>query len=235
MFRANARPRGRVGSHRLTAALLAIVTLVLPGAAWAASCEPSLFPQALSPLGFAHVIAAKLPIFRDPEACSRPTGLCPSKAYLVAGNQVISAQTVAGKTCVAFVNGRRPTIGWVDASMLAPLHATPPVGGWNGKWERILGDAEANIQRRGDRIGASLSASAAGANPSDVRTGGADGDLTIRGDLAQMGPQGDPACKVTLRRLGAFLVVNDGASDDANSACGGVGVTMNGVYARVGP
>jgi hypothetical protein len=225
---------GRIRPTSL-ARLLAMAALALPGAARAASCEPTLFPQALAPLGFARVTAAKAPLFHDPEACSRPTGLCPSKAYLVAGNQVLAAQTVAAKTCVAFIRARRATIGWVDAGMLAPLPAAPLAGGWTGKWERTLGDAEARIGRRGGRMRASLSASASGADPGDVRTGGADGVLAITGDRAQLSAQGDPACKVTLRRLGAFLVVDDGATDDANSACGGIGVTMNGVYVRVGP
>jgi hypothetical protein len=232
--RLSAGQPGPAGRARI-ARLAVLAALALPGMAKAASCEPTLFPQALAPLEFARVTSAKLPVFHDPEACSRPTGLCPSKAYLVAGDTVISAQTVAGKTCVAFIGARRPTIGWVDAGMLAPLPATPPVVDWAGKWERVLGDAEATIERRGGRVLATLSASAVGANPDNVRTGGADGALAIRGDLAQMSSQGDPDCKVTLRRLGRFLIVNDGASDDANSACGGIGVTMNGVYTRVGP
>ena len=210
--------------------ILALAFLGIAGPACAASCEPTLFPQGLDDLGFARVTAARLQVFRDPEACSRPTGLCPSKAYLVAGDRVVTAQTADGKTCVAFIGPNRATIGWVDARALAAAPASAPSGDWTGTWRRSLGDAEAKIERRGGRLQASLFASAPGSRSGGVRTGGADGELSVRGDRGQLGRQDDPACKVAMRRLGRFLIVNDEASDDANSPCGGMGVTLNGIY-----
>jgi hypothetical protein len=211
----------------------ATAALAVAGTAHAASCEPSLFPQTLD-LRPARVTAPKAPLFHDPEACSRPAGLCPSKAYLVAGDAVLAAQTEAGKTCVAFIGQKRSTIGWVDASVLTPAAPAPQAGDWTGHWSRTFGDAEATIERKGKRLTASLSASAEGARPDNVRTGGADGDLVPNGDRAELTNSGDAACRVHLRRLGRYLIVNDGADDDANSPCGGIGVTLNGVYVRVG-
>jgi hypothetical protein len=224
----------KVQPHRRLGLALTLGVLVLAGQAHAASCEPTLFPQSLDPLGFARVTTPRLQVFLEPQACSRPTGLCPSKAYLVAGDQVVTAQATAGKTCVAFLGPRRTTIGWVDSKALAALPPAPPAGDWTGRWRRPSGDAEAMIERKGRRLNADLFASAPGSNADNVRTGGARGELIVQDDRARIGEPDDPACKVVLRRLGPFLVVNDGATDDANSDCGGIGVTMNGIYRRGG-
>jgi hypothetical protein len=83
--------------------LVALGVVSSASVAQAASCEPTLFPQSLDGLAIAQVQAPKLAVFHDPEACSRPTGLCPSKAYLVAGDRVVTAQVEGGYRCVAFV------------------------------------------------------------------------------------------------------------------------------------
>jgi len=36
-----------------------------------------------------------------------------------------------------------------------------------------------------------------------------------------------------MKQVGLWLLINDGATDDANSGCGGMGVTFNGIYQRV--
>lgn len=75
--------------------------------------------------------------------------------------------------------------------------------------------------------------------PENVRTGTADGALQVRssasGAVASFTQNaGDPtsSCTVTMKRLGPLLLINDGATDDANSGCGGMGVTFNGIYQR---
>lgn len=219
------------GRVRIVIAAAATAALAMATGAQAASCQPYLFPQTLD-LRPARVTTPKAALFHDPEACSRPTGLCPSKAYLLKGNMVLAAQTEAGKTCVAFIGPKRSTFGWVDASALTPASLPPPTGDWTGHWSRTVGDAEASIQHKGKVLSASLSASAQGARRDNVRTGGADGDLVLHGDRADLTNSGDPTCKVRLRRLGPYLILNDGANDDANSDCGGIGVTLNGVYLR---
>lgn len=207
----------------------AAAALFVAGNAHAASCEPSLFPQTLD-LRRAQTTVSKAALFNDPEACSRPVGVCPSKAYLVAGDAVLAAQTETGKTCVAFIARKRSTIGWVDAAMLGPMPPAPPAVDWTGHWSRSVGDAQATIERKGKSLTASLSASAEGGRSDNVRTGGADGDLMVHGDRAELTNRGDAECRVHLRRIGVYLIINDGASDDANSPCGGIGVTLNGVY-----
>ncbi|WP_157134726.1 hypothetical protein [Sphingomonas sp. PAMC 26605] len=213
--------------------LVAAAALFVAGNAHAASCEPSLFPQSLN-LRSARVTAPKAALFNDPEACSRSVGLCRSKAYLVAGDAVLAAQTETGMTCVAFIGRKRSTIGWVDAAALAPMPNAPPAVDWTGHWSRSVGDAEATIERKGKSLSASLSASAEGGRSDNMRTGGADGDLIVHDDRAELTNRGDAKCRVHLRGIGAYLIVNDGASDDANSPCGGIGVTLNGVYVHTG-
>jgi hypothetical protein len=75
--------------------------------------------------------------------------------------------------------------------------------------------------------------------PDNLRTGTADGTLHVTpsafGVVARFTQNaGDPTseCKVTLKQLGPWLLINDGATDEANSGCGGMGVTFNGIYRR---
>jgi hypothetical protein len=194
--------------------------LFVAGNAHAASCEPSLFPQTLD-LRPAQITVSKAALWNDPEACSRPVGVCPSKAYLLAGDAVVAAQTETDKTCVALIARERSTIGWADAAALAPMPPAPPAVDWTGHWSCSVGDAEATIERKGKSLTASLSPSAEGGRSDNVRTGGAVGDLMVHGDRGELTNRGDAGCRVHLRRIGAYLIINDGASDDANSHCGG--------------
>jgi hypothetical protein len=194
------------------------------------SCEPSLFPQKPD-VESAMVIAPKLSVFHDPEACSRPSGLCPTNAYLLHGDRVVAAQAANGFRCVAFIGPSRQTTGWVSIAGLVSI-ASPPEGDWSGTWVRRLGDATLVVSLQHGRRIADFQAFAHGSDPSNVRTGGADGILNIIGERAHLTSRSDPSCRVDVRRLGTFLIVSDGASDDANSPCGGMGVSLNGVYVR---
>jgi len=211
-------------------AILLLISLAVGSSAAAASCEPTLFPQTPG-VTFATVTVQKLPLFRDPEACSRSVGLCPGKAYLLKGDRVIAAQTQDSFRCVAFVGPSRQTTGWVRATDLSPTTVAVS-GGWKGAWTRLVGDARLDISGPRDAYVASFEASGRGADPGNVRTGGAQGRLTVTGDRARLTDRGNPACRVDLMALGPYLIAHDGASDEANSACGGMGISLSGVYVR---
>lgn len=196
------------------------------------SCEPSLFPQTLEGITVAEVKTGRLPVFLDSEACSRTEGLCPSKSYLVRGDQVIAAQTLDSYRCVAFVGRHRQTTGWVRDDALMPAHV-PASLEWSGTWVRKLGDATLEITPHHGKYTVVAEATAQGAEPENVRTGGAHGALIIEGDQAKViDTQGGETCQLQLQKIGFLVVANDGASDDANSPCGGMGVSMNGLYVR---
>jgi hypothetical protein len=196
------------------------------------SCEPGLFPQNLAILGFADVTVDRLVVLREAYTCGRPKGLCPSKAYLLRGDRVVAAQVADGFRCIAFDGPRAQTTGWVRADALAPV--TVPVSGpWSGTWIRRTGEATLKITIRGGKPRIAAEATARAGDPDNIRTGGAEGPLTIAGDRAKVtDTQTGEICVLELRKLGSLILANDGASDDGNSPCGGMGVTMNGIYAQ---
>jgi hypothetical protein len=200
----------------------------------AASCEPTLFPQDLAAVRLSVVKVARLPVFLDPEACARSAGVCPSKAYLVQGDQVLAAQAIDLRRCVAFVGSRRVTIGWVDAGALTPNAESQKQtrNPWDGVWTRRTGSATAKISHGANGFRVEMNAFANMAAPSDIHTGSAGGALKVAGEAGHLDSQNDPDCHIDFRRLGDLLLVNDGAGDGANSACGGMGVTFNGIYVR---
>jgi hypothetical protein len=75
----------------------------------------------------------------------------------------------------------------------------------------------------------------------NVRTGVAEGKLIFATTssgvrLATFGDAGadrTQVCRVQLRQFGPWLLVDDGVTDNSNSACGGLGVTLNGIYRRL--
>jgi hypothetical protein len=201
-----------------------------PARAGTSSCEPSLFPQNLSILGFAAVTVDRLAVLREPYTCGRMKGLCPSKAYLVRGDRVIAAQGTDGLRCIAFDGPRAQTTGWVRADALTPV-TVPVSGSWTGTWVRRTGNATLKITMRSGKFHIAAEASARAGGPDNIRTGGAEGLLAIAGDRAKVtDAQTGETCVLELRKLGSLILANDGASDDANSLCGGMGVTMNGLY-----
>jgi hypothetical protein len=218
----------RLGFLLFAAAALA----ASPARAGAPSCEPGLFPQNLSILGFAEVTVDRLAVLREPYNCGRTKGLCPSKAYLVRGDRVIAAQMADGFRCIAFDGPRAQTIGWVRAGALTPVQV-PVSGSWEGTWVRRTGNATLKITTHGGKSRIAAEATARAGGPDNIRTGGAEGLLAITGDRAKVTDrQTGEVCVLELRKLGTLILANDGASDDVNSPCGGMGVTMNGLYAR---
>ena len=204
----------------------------------AQSCNAYLFPQSVSDVSVASVRADRLPVLRDDAGCPVAGSRCEGKAYLVSGNQVLVTAGQGGYQCAAYLNGKRQTTGWVARSALTPVPPPAPEGDWADTWKRVQGDAVLTIRRRAGQYMASGVATYA-VQPDNVRTGTAEGTLRMStsatGAVASFTQNaGDPtaSCKVTLKQLGPWLLVNDGASDDANSGCGGMGVTFNGIYQR---
>jgi hypothetical protein len=196
------------------------------------SCEPTLFPQDLSAVASAEVNIDRLPLLRDSESCSRPQGLCPTKSYLVRGDRLIAAQRLDGFRCVAFAGSRGQTTGWVRDDALKPVDVDAATD-WAGTWVRKIGHSTLTITASGSQYLIVAEATAQAADPDNVRTGGLEGPLRVTGAQASVTTtDADGTCALHLRKLGSLIVANDGASDDANSSCGGMGVTMNGVYAR---
>jgi hypothetical protein len=204
----------------------------------AASCNAYLFPQSVSDVALATVQADRLSILSDEDGCPTDGKKCEGKAYLVRDNQVLVSATQGSYRCIAFFNGQRQTTGWVSTDGLTLVPTKASEGVWADTWKRVQGDALMTIRKRADHYVASGITTYA-VQPGNVRIGTANGTLRVTstpaGAIASFTQNsGDPTseCKVTLKQLGPWLLINDGATDDANSGCGGMGVTFNGLYRR---
>jgi hypothetical protein len=222
---------------RVTRSAVLVMALALVGLRCAAAeaCNAYLFPESVADVSLASVRADRLPMQLDDEGCPSADSRCAGRAYLVAGNTVLVASAHGIYRCVAYSNGKTQTTGWVVGDGLAPLPAPATTGEWAGRWTRLQGDAAFTIRKRGSAYVASGLATYA-VHAGNVRTGTADGTLRMDGAIASLtDDSGDPGspCRVQFRQFGAWLLVNDGATDDANSSCGGMGVTFNGIYRRL--
>lgn len=210
------------------------VTLFFTAAtAHAQSCQAYLFPYVVGDVTLATVKTPREPILRDEEGCPGKGISCASYAYLVQGDRVMVAHAQSGYRCVAFFNGRRQTTGWVRQEALDPAAPAPANAAWIGNWARQSGKAQIVIRKQGSDLYATATATLA-VSRDNVRTGGAEGRLTVQGSNASFGEAGDRStvCRVHARLLEDLLLADDGATDDSNSSCGGMGVSLNGIYRR---
>ena len=214
-----------------------ITLLLTAAAAHAQSCQAYLFPYVVGNVTLATVKTPREPILRDEEGCPGKGASCASSAYLVQGDRVLVAHAQSGYRCVAFFNGRRQTTGWVRQDALDPAaHAAANAawtGTWTGTWTRQSGEAQIAIRKQGGELYATATATLA-VSGDNVRTGGAEGRLTVQGSIGSFGEAGDRStvCRVHVRLLEDLLLADDGATDDSNSSCGGMGVSLNGIYRR---
>jgi hypothetical protein len=214
---------------------LALLALLLTASAHAQSCETYLFPHDVNIITTATVTAQRTPILQDSPDGDDPKS---SHAYLIQGNAVLAAHARGSYRCVAYFNGKKQTTGWVAQSALASMVPPPFTDTWAGKWTRQSsgsGDAVITIRQKGSALEAEALATLA-LSRDNVRTGTAGGTLKFRNSItASFGQEGSDranTCRVNIRILGDLLLADDGATDDSNSACGGMGVTFNGIYRR---
>lgn len=215
----------------------ALFTVLLATSVHAQSCSTSLFPQDIHAVAAAIITADRTPILKDSPDGSDPI---PTRAYLVKGNAVLATHTRGNYRCIAYFNGKKQTTGWIAQSALAPLAPPPSTNTWAGKWIRQSsdsGEAAITIRQKSGTLQAEAIATLA-LTEENVRTGAAGGPLQLLHDMtASFGDEGADrtmVCRVNVRLFGDTLLADDGAVDDSNSACAGMGVTFNGIYRRAG-
>jgi len=228
----------RKPNFRFSVTLGIVLWLMTAAHAAATSCNAYLFPQSVTDVSLATVRVDRLPILHDADGCPAATSKCEGRAYLVSGNQVLVSGTEGTYRCIAYFNGRQQTTGWVANDTLTLSPSTVVEGAFADVWKRVQGDAVITIRKRAGQFIASGFATYA-VRPGNVRTGTADGTLRVTsspsGVVASFSQNaGDPTseCTVTMKQIGPWLLVNDGATEDTNSGCGGMGVTFNGIYRR---
>lgn len=185
----------------------------------------------------------------DATTCPAFSDACREKAFVVAGDNLIISVLRGDFVCGYFVAPRQRgkdtfqevvRSGWLIAANLAPgAAAAPPV--WVGRWERAeatititSGAASGEVKVKGEATFGAL-------DPERVKRGGVnlgqiagavrpvDGSLSFAMGASGSIPvakAGEYDCKVWMRRVGPWLVVDD------NSQCGGANVSFRGLYAR---
>lgn len=204
----------------------------------AQECDAYLFPGDIAQVKQAIVSVEKAWFYSsEPPECPTVGERCRKTAYLVQGNVVLTGQQVGIFVCAAFLKGERQTTGWLKAETLHSAPWTIATEDWPGTWVRM--DGKSTIHVRTSKKGLYANAVATYAvSAENVRTGVAQGPIKITeagGEkIATLFNDGDAQCRVTLRRSGALLLVDDGVREDTNSPCGGMGVTLSGVYRKRG-
>ena len=184
--------------------------------------------------------------------CPALTDRCRRKGYVMPGDVLLAWGSSGAFTSVEFVtpNGQH-SAGAIETASLEPVsaEAAPPLSAWIGEWTR---DSEAHIGIKaiggGNRLAVTGNALWGTKDPVRVRNGGInDGELDgafvpsgAWGGVLESGAErvdwqrafpfnseDSYECRVQLRLVGPYLLVND----DENH-CGGVNVTFSGVYRK---
>ena len=176
--------------------------------------------------------------------CPSAASACRLKAYVVAGDEVLTNATDEAYVCVryksrAFIE----TLGYLPRAALETVSSEhPSIDKWNGTWRRDS-EAEIVLKSSGDELTVSGSATWGGSDPQRlkrgaVNTGELEGTFRPRNDVLAIGydpdrsrfpPPEDAApdiCAAKLELYDRYLLVED------NGRCGGVNVSFGGLYVR---
>lgn len=182
------------------------------------------------------------------KGCPGASPECRARAYLVPGDRVLVGARRGPYLCATYLapggGGRTDAgrSGWLPAEAVAvePGGTVAPED-WLGTWTRVEATIRVKPGARPGTLALSGDATWGSVDPERVRRGAVnmgslEGTVTPSGDalsfaMGESGTlpvgQGDAtACKVWMRRLGPWLVVDD------NNACGGLNVSFRGLYRR---
>lgn len=163
--------------------------------------------------------------YSDDEDCpSSSEAKCRRKAYVMAGDRVLVSRRFGPFMCGWYQPARgSETVGWlpVDKLSLADETTTPRPEDWLGEWTYYSNSVKITRPRpQAWRVDAEAFWYGVGNN---VHTGGVNTEATLAGNVLTVE---DDICHVKLMLVGEFLVVND------NGECGGLNVTLDGIYRR---
>jgi hypothetical protein len=188
------------------------------------------FPADQAPFALAVVTPGeKLGFLGDADGCPSDAAKCRGRAYVVAGNVLLTGHEHGPYVCAFFPNRVGGTAGWMLRARLAPttFAAAPPAAAWAGHWAD--GDDTIDLAVKAGAIEASGQAYWPSANPPiSERPGGPNlGEISAKAKpAANHANFTDDPCTATMTLVGDFLVVAD------NGQCGGMNVRFDGVYRR---
>lgn len=171
------------------------------------------------------------------ETCPAATDACRKKAYLVAGDFVLTGKTRGAFTCATFQSPTSKkqtwTAGWLPTTALAPVAptASPQPSDWIGTWDHPGGSIEISrgsggkLRIAGEMVAGSAQSPHTGELAAEVRPAN-DTIAFVDDGSTPFEKAGEGNCRVRMQRIGSLLMVED------NSGCGGAGVTFTGLYQR---
>jgi hypothetical protein len=195
-------------------------------------CRNGAFTDDAPPFALARVAGAKgeRVYFRgdDGDCPLGPDAKCRLKSYLIPGDEVIVTRRYGRYVCAWFQPPKGgETVGWLPADKLAvrAVSSAPPTAAWVGEWRFYDNSISVRRDARTGRLRLEGQAFWKGLGD-NVHVGEIGGEAAPRGDEIAVE---EDECRVSLRLVGPFLVVND------NGRCGGLNVTFDGVYRKAAP
>ncbi len=160
------------------------------------------------------------------DACPNDTKACQSPAYVVRGDNLLTAATHGPYTCAYYTNGKTESAGWLPTTQLQ--QQPNPIAkrrDWLGIWR--YGDSRLTIKPSGP----DLAVAAEAYWPSKSDPNGHEGTLNAEAKpnathLFLTDPDDPQGCKLILTLIGKNIVAHD------NNACGGANVTLSGIYQK---
>jgi hypothetical protein len=194
-------------------------------------CRNGDFPTEQTTFGLARVQGpSRLSFLADADGCPSEAASCRQKAYVVAGNVLLTGRSHGRYVCAFFPNRFSGSAGWVPADRLTPIAVVraPPLSAWLGHWKN--GDDTIDLTVKGEALTVDGEAYWPSAHPSPADAPGGPNEGNLAGQARPTGNRveiGDPqSCLASLALVGDLLVVAD------NNACGGMNVSFTGVYRR---
>jgi hypothetical protein len=199
-------------------------------------CRNGLFPSESTDYKIARVkglSAGEKAYFYDQADNCPAAQTCRLKAYLVPDDEVIVSRTYGNFACVWYEPKKgAETVGWIPSKNLdyRAVDSNPAAAGWIGEWKYY--DNSISIAAGKNAGSFDLTGSALWRGLGDnVHVGDFEESAKADGNLLKIGEgeNDEDGCRVSLRRVGRFLIVSD------NMRCGGVNVSFSGVYRKTAP
>jgi hypothetical protein len=175
--------------------------------------------------------------FQDGDRSGCPgAAQCRRRGYVMPGDMLIESSARGGFSFVTYVpkGGGKATTGWIESAALVPVPLNAPrAADWIGAWvgpddsnmDITLGGKAGIVHVEGEALWGQYDPEKV--KRGSVHVGQISGDMTPLGLTAlYRDGEGEYDCRVDLRLLGPYLLVED------NGNCGGASVTFNGVYRR---
>ena len=167
--------------------------------------------------------------------CPARTAACTRPGYVLPSAQLVATERRGGFSHVVYIapGHTDPTDGWIENEALVAVTWGPAKpDAWLGSWQEW--DNEIEIARGDGPSAFRVTGSAlwGSRDPERVDRGGVhvgqiEGAATLRGgDLAYADPAEGGSCRVDMKLLGPYLLVED------NRQCGGANVSFSGIYRR---